>query len=276
MNYLHIQVKFLYITVFCILITGRVAAQNADTLFYRSQSVRSVGFGFPVLNYSFLSELNHSGYALSFHSTRFREKPKHLSQFQQHFELGLLYNNANDSYITKLGFSGGWSRHWHATDRARPLRLLLGVGADAGVNVYLKDDNTNNPIAYFFNLSISPNLLLRYRFNINGTKIELGQQVDVPLGSLISSSGYSSGLPYGFIEEDASFFDAMRLESFGSLKKCVTITALDITPSLERRQKMPVFRISYIFSGMNYSDGDFLIKSVDHLFLFGMIFHLFR
>ena len=258
------------------LITGRAAAQNTDTLIYRSQSVRSFGVGFPVLNYPFLSELNHSGYLISFHSTRFREKPEHLSQFQQHFELGLLYNSANDSYITTLGFNGSWSRHWRATDCTRPLRLLLGAAADMGVNIYLKDDNTNNPLAYFFNFSASPSILIRYRFNYHKTKIELGQQVDVPLVSLISSSGYSSGLPYGIVEEDANFFDAMRMASFGSFKKCVTITTLDITPSLEKRQKLPVFRVSYMFSGMNYNDGDFTIKSADHLFLFGMIFHLFR
>jgi len=276
LNFQNILVKFLYITVFFITIAGSAAAQNFDTLYYRSQSVRSVGFGFPVLNYPFLSELNHSGYSLSFHSTRFREKPDHLTQFHQHFELGTLYNNANDSYITKLGFAGGWSRHWRVTDRTRPLRLFVGAAADIGVNIYLKDDNTNNPIAYFFNLSLSPGILLKYRFNINDTKIELGQQMDFPLGSLISSSSYSSGLPYGIIEKEASFFDAMRLASFGSLKKCATITTLDITPSLERRRKMPVFRVSYMFSGMTYSNGDFTIKSVDHLFLFGMIFHLFR
>jgi len=268
--------NLLNIVVFCMTITGGATAQNDDTLFYRSQSVRSVGFGFPVLNYPFLSELNHSGYSFSFHSTRFRDKPDHLTQFHQHFELGILYNNANDSYITKLGFAGGWSRHWRVTDPTQPLRLFVGAGADMGVSIYLKDDNTNNPIAYFFNISLSPSILLKYRFNINETKIELGQQVDIPLGSLISSSSYSSGLPYAFTEEEASFFDAMRLVSFGSLRKFATITTLDITPSPERRQKMPVFRISYMFAGMNYSNGDFTIKSVDHLFLFGMIFHLFR
>ena len=273
---LHISFKFLYISVFCILITGRVAAQNTDTLIYRSQSVRSVGCGFPVLNYSFLSPLNHSGYAISSHSTRFREKPEHLTQMQLHFELGLLYNHANDSYITTLGFNGGWSRHWHATDRTRRLRLLLGAGADMGVNVYLKDDNTNNPLAYFFNLSASPSALVKYRFNINKTKIELGQQIDIPVGSLISSSEYSSGLPSGIVEKDASFFDAMRLASLGSFRKCVTVTSLDITPSFEQRRKLPVFRITYMFTGMNYNNGDFTVKSVDHLFLFGMIFHLFR
>jgi len=68
----------------------------------------------------------------------------------------------------------------------------------------------------------------------------------------------------------------MRLVSLGSLKKCVTITTLDITPELKQREKWPVFRITYIFSGMNYKNGDFTIKSADHLFLFGAIFHLFR
>ena len=276
MNFCHISFRFLYITVFFITITGGAVAQNFDTLYYRSQSVRSIGVGFPVLNYPFLSELNHSGYLFSFHSTRFRENPEYLTQFHQHFELGILYNHANDSYITKLGFAGGCSRHLYATDRRQPLSLLLGIGADIGVNIYLKDDNTNNPIAYFFNLSINPSILLKYRFNINEAKIELRQQLDIPLGSLISSSSYSSGLPYVFTEEEASFFDAMRLVSFGSFKKCATITTLDITPSLERRQKMPVFRISYMFAGMNYNNDDFTIKSVDHLFLFGMIFHLFR
>jgi len=253
-----------------------VVAQNADTLIYRSQSVRSVGVGFPALNYPLLSSLNHSGYSIGFHSTRFREKPEHLTQFQMHSELGILYNNANDSYITTLGFNGGWSRHKHVIDRARQLRLLLGAAADAGVNVYLKDDNTNNPMAYFFNLSLSPTLLLKYRFNTGKTKTELGQQIDLPLISLVSSSEYSSTLPPGFFEEDANFFDAMRLVSLGSLKKCVTMTTLDITPSPERRQKRPVIRISYMFSGVNYSKGDFTIKSVEHLFFLGLIFHLFQ
>ena len=268
--------KHLYITVFCLLITTCVTAQNTDTLIYRSQSVRSVGFGFPTVNYSLLSSLNYSGYSFNFHSTRFREKPKHLTQFQIHSELGILYNDANDSYITTLCFNGGWSRHWLVTDRTRPLRVLLGGAADAGVDVYMKDDNTNNPVAYFFNLSLTPTLLFKYRFNIGKTQFEPGQQIDIPLFSLVSSSEYSSILPMGIAEEDARFFDAMRIVSFGSLKKCVTITTLDITPSQSQRQKWPVVRISYIFSGLNYSNGDFTIKSADHLILFGAIFHLFR
>ena len=252
-------------------------AQNTDSLIYRSQSVRSIGVGFPTVNYSLLSPLNHSGYAINFHSTRFFDKPDYLTQFQLHSELGLLYNNANDSYITTLGFNVGWSRHWHASDRTRPLRLLLGAGADAGLNIYMKEDNTNNPLAYFFNLSINPDLMIKYRWlSSQKTKFELGQQIYFPLFSLISSSEYSSALPYGFIEKEAGFFEAMRLVSFGSLKKYVTITTLDITPDLVRRQKWPVFRISYIFSGVNYSNGDFTIKSADHLILFGAIFHLFR
>ena len=245
-------------------------------MIYRSQSVRSVGFGFPALNYSLLSSLNHSGYSISFHSTRFREKPEHLMQFHQHFEIGMLYNKANNSYITVLDFNGGWSRHWNITDRTRPLRVLLGGGIDAGVGIYLKDDNTNNPLAYFFNLSISPDILLKYRLNIKKTRIEIGQQIGVPLGSLISSSDYSSSLSPYLVEEDASFFDAMRLVSFGSLKKCATITTFDIAPPMARRQKWPLFRITYMFSGMKYSNGDFTVQSADHLFLFGTIFHLFR
>jgi hypothetical protein len=256
---------------------GRVMAQNADTLIYRSQSVRSVGVGFPAINYSLLSPLNHSGYSLNFHSTRFLDKPEYLTQFRMHFELGLLYNHANDLYITSLGFNGGWSRHWYTSDRTRPFRLMLGLGADAGVNIYMKEDNTNNPLAYFFNLSVCPDILLKYKWlNSQKTKFELGQQIYFPIGSLISSSEYSSTLPYGFTEKDAGFFDAMRLVSFGSFRKCATITTLDITPALDKRQKWPVLRISYMFSGMNYKNGDFTIKSADHLILFGAIFHLFR
>ena len=257
--------------------TGRAMAQNTDSLIYRSQSVRSLGVGFPAINYSLLSPLNYSGYSVNFHSIRFLDKPEHLTQFQMHFELGLLYNDANDSYITTLGFNGGWSRHWHVSDRSRPLRLLLGVGFDAGVSIYMKEDNTNNPMAYFFNLSVNPDILVKYRwFNSQKTKFELGQQIYFPVGSLISSSDYSSTLPPGFSEKDANFFDAMRLASFGSFRKYVTVTTLDITPALARRQKRPVFRISYVFSGMNYSNGDFTIKSADHLILFGAILHLFR
>jgi hypothetical protein len=254
---------------------GRAAA-HPDSLIYRSQSVRSIGVGFPSINYSLLSPLNHSGYSLGSHSTRFRKKPNSLTQFQLHFELGLLYNNANDSYITTLGFNSSWSRHWYVTDRSRPLRLMLGGAADVGVNIYLKEDNTNNPLAYFFNLSVSPSILVQYRFNIHKTKFELGQQIEAPAGSLISSSGYSSVLPPGFAEKDADFFDAMRTVSFGSLKKCVAVTSLDITPSLERRRQWPTFRVSYMFSGMNYRNGDFTVKSVDHIILFGAIFYLFR
>ena len=273
---MHFLFKRLYITVFCLMIMSCVAAQNTDTLIYRSQSVRLVGFGFPTVNYSLLSSLNYSGYSLNFHSTRFCEKPKHLTQFQIHSELGILYNNANDSYVTTLCFNGGWSRHWHVSNRTRPLHLLLGGSADTGVDVYLKEDNTNNPLAYFFNLSLSPSLLLRYKFNIEKTQFKLGQQINIPFFSLVSSSEYASILPIGIAEEDANFFDAMKIVSFGSLKKCATITTLDITPSMEQRQKWPVVRISYMFSGMNYKNGDFTIKSAGHLFLFGAIFHLFR
>ena len=259
------------------LMMGRVVAQNTDTLIYRYQSIRSIGAGLPTINYSLLSPLNYSGFSLNFHSTRFFDRPEHLTQFQMFFGYGLLYNNANDSYIGTLGFNAGWSRHWYVTDRARPLRLLLGVGADAGVNIYMKEDNTNNPMAYFFNLSVNPDLLLKYRwFSSQKAKIELGLQIFFPIGSLISSSEYSSSFPSGFAEEDASFFDAMRLVSFGSLKKCVAVTTLDITPSPERRKKSPVFRITYSFSGMNYTNGDFSIKSAHHVILLGTIFHLFR
>ena len=273
---MHIFVKRLYITAFCMLIISCVAAQNADTMIYRSQSVRSAGLGFPVLNYSLLSLLNHSGYSANFHSIRFLDQSKYFTQFHLHFEIGMLYNNANDSYITSLGFRCGWSRHRYVTERTRPLRLLLGGGVDTGVDIYMKEDNTNNPLAYFFNLSASPDVLLKYHFATRQTRFELGLQIDLPLISIVSSSDYSSGLPYGFIESEANFFDAMRVVSFGSLKKCMTITTLDVMPSLERRQKWPVFRVSYMFSGMNYSNGDFKIKSADHVILLGVIFHLFR
>ena len=268
------SVKYLYIIVFCLLPMGRVIAQNADTLIYVSKSVRSVGCGFPALNYSLLSPLIHTGYSANFHSTRFNEKPKHLSQLQIHSKFGFLYNNANDSYITSLGVNGGWSRHWFVSDRERPLRILIGAGADIGMDVSMKDDNTNNPMAYFFNISLSPDILFKYRFKINEIKFELGQQIDIPVVSLISSSDYSASLPLGIAEEEASFFDAMRLTVlFGSLKKCVTITTLDVKPS---SGKYPVFRISYIFSGMNYNNEAFTVKSADNILLFGIIFNLFR
>ena len=173
-----------------------------------------------------------------------------------------------------LGFNSGWSRHWYASDRTRPLRLLLGAGVDAGVNLHMKEDNTNNSMAYFFHLSLNPDIMVKYRwFNSQKTKFELAQQIYFPIGSLISSSEYSSTLPMGIAEKDASFFDAMRLVSLGSFKRCATITTLDVAPALNRRQKLPVFRISYIFSGMNYNNGDFAIKAADHLILFGAIFH---
>ena len=262
--------------MFYTLMTSRSVAQNTDTLVYRYQSVRSVGLGFPALNYSLLSPLNHSGYSLNIHSTRFIVKPKHLTQFHMLSELGLLYNYANDSYITTLGFRGGWSRHWYVTDRSSPLRLLLGGDINAGVDIYLKEENTNNPLAYFFNFSVSPSVLVKYRFNMKKTKLELGQQIDFPAGSLVSSSGYSTMLPHGFTEKNASFFEALRFVSFGDLKKCIAVTSLDITPSLDRRQKCPVFRVSYMFSGMKYNNGDLTIKTADHVILFGAIFHLFR
>ncbi len=253
-----------------------VSAQPVDTLTYSHQSVRSIGIAFPALNYSFLSPLNHSGYALAFHSVRFREKPKYLNQIQLHSEFGLLYNDANDSYITSLSFRGDWSRHWNVTDKRRALRLLCGFSVGAGVDVYLKEDNTNNPLAYFFNLSASPSVLGKYRFRAGKATLELGQQIDVPIGSLVSSSGYSSSVPHGLTEEDADFFDAMRLVSFAGFNKYVGITTLDIIPSAEKRHQLPALRISYIFSGVNYDNNGMTIKSIDHLFMFGAIFRLFR
>ena len=270
-------IKSLYTIAFCALIVDSVLAQNADTLIFQSQSVRSVGLGFPALKYDLLSPLNHSGYSLGFTSTRFREKPEeYLTQFKTYFKLGVLYNYANDSYITLLGFDVAWSRHWYKNNQTRPLRLLAGFTTNAGANAYMKDDNTNNPVAYFFNLSISPNINAKYRFNINNTKFELGQQIDIPFVSLISSSDYSSTFPPGILEQEVSFFDAMRLASFGSLIKFMTITTLDINTPWQQRQRLPLFRINYIFTGMNYKHNDFVIQSVDHMIVFGAIFQLFR
>jgi hypothetical protein len=271
-----ILVKYLYITVFFILITYRIKAQNTDTPVFQSHSVRLTGFGFPVLNYPLISPLNHSGYSIGFHSVRFRDKGDCSVQFQINSEFGLLYNNANDSYITMLNFSGIRSKHRYITDRAQPFNLLLGVGSNIGINIFMKDDNTNNPMAYFFNLSINPNILLKYRFKINNSSFELMQQIDFSLLSLISSSGYSSSLPYGITENDASFFDAMRFASLGSLIKCETATILDISSSWQQRKRLPVFRITYTFSGMNYKKNDMSIKYANNMFLFGIIFYLFR
>jgi len=258
------------------MIVVSVAAQNADTLEYRSQSVRSVGIGFPAVNYSYLSPLNHSGLSVGFQSVRFREKPEHFTQFRMHSKLGILYNNANDSYITMLGISSGFSRHRNKADRSRRFQLTFGGSGDIGVDIYMKEDNTNNPLAYFFSLSVSPSVLLQHQFKTQNAHVVFRQQIDVPLFSLISSSGYSTALPYPFVEPEASFFDAMRLASFGSLRKCVTFTTFDVTPLHERQHKWPVFRISYLFSGMRYKKDDFTVKSADHLILFGAIFYLFR
>ena len=275
-NFLRNLVKHLYITVFFVLTVGVVAAQNPDTLICRYQSVRSVGFGFPAVNYSLLSPLNHSGYSLGFHSVRFREMPEHLTQFQMRSEIGILYNDANDSYITLLGFSGGFSRHWQVSEPKQRLQLLFGGSADVGVNVYMKEDNTNNPLAYFFNLSVSPNILFKYDFKVQKSRFGFGLQLGIPLVSLVSTSDYSSTLPPAVIEPEANFFDAIRLASLGSLRKYVAITTLDITSLSERHHKMPVIRITYLFSGMNYRFDDFVVKSVNHQILFGTIFHLFQ
>jgi hypothetical protein len=269
-----ISVKYLYIITFCALITNSVEAQNTDTLVFQSRFVRSVGLGFPTLNYSLLSPLNHSGYSLGFLSTRFREKQNHLNQFQIYSEIGTLYNHANDSYITLLGFDGRLSRHWRVTDNKFPFQFLPGAETDIGVNIYMKDDNTNNPMAYFFNLSIKPSILFRYGFKINDSRFELWQQFDFPLFSLVSSSAYSSSLPAGIAEDDASFFDAVRIASFGSLKKCTATTTLDISSSWQRHKRLPEFRITYTFSGMNYKNNDMTIKYANNMFLFGMIFYL--
>ena len=266
----------MYVTVFYTLIISRVAAQNVDTLIFHSHAVRSVGGGVSALNYSLLSPLKHSGYSLGFLSVRFREKPEYITQFKIHLEFGLLYNDANDSYITSLGVNSGWLRHWHVGDSELPLRLLVGAGADIGLNAYMKEDNTNNPMAYFLNLSVSPGILLKYRFTVKKARFDLGQQIEVPLGSLISSSDYSSSLPLGISEKEVNFIDAIRFVTFGSLKKCVTVTTVDITPFSQRRQRLPVFRINYTFSGMNYKNNDFTVNSAGHLIVFGAIFRLFR
>ncbi len=273
---MHVTLKYLYITLFCISAIGRLSAQQVDSSTYSHRSVRSAGIAFPGLNYPLLSPLNHTGYAIGFHSTRFRERPKSLTQFQLHSEFGLLYNNVNDSYITSLSFRGNLSRHWNITDKTRPLRLLFGAAVDGGIDIYLKEDNTNNPMAYFFNLSLSPTALVKYRFRAGKTTLELGQQIDLPVGSLISTSDYSVSMPYALTEKEADFFDAMRLVSLNDLVKCKTISTLDIIPSAEKRRKLPVLRITYIFSGMKYTSNDVSIKSVDHIFLFGAIFNLFR
>ena len=270
------SIKYLYFIAFFAIIACRVTAQGADTLIFQSRSVRSIGCGFPAVNYDLLSPLNHSGYSIGTVSTRFREQPGHIRRFQTYFGLGLLYNYANDSYLTTFSFNGALSFHWHITDPARALRLLLGGETDSGISAYMKDDNTNNPMAYFFNLSVSPTILVKYRFNINGSKFELGQQVSVPAGSLISSSDYSSSMPHGFTEQDANFFDATRIVSLGSFKKFSTSTTLDITSSFQQRKNMPDVRISWIFSGMNYNHNDISIKSVEHMIVFGVIYNLFR
>ena len=271
----HIK-RYRFAVAFFATIFVNVSAQNADTLIFQSKSIRSVGCGFPALRYDLLSPLNHSGYSIGFSSSRYREKPNHLTQFKTHLELGVLHNQANDSYITMLGFNGAWSKHWIISDRERPLLALAGFGTDVGLCAYMKDDNTNNPVAYFFNLSVNPGVIIKYRFKINGSIFELGQQIEMPFCSLISSSGYSSSLPYGIAEEDASFFEAMRFASFGSLKKCVTITTLDINSAWQQHKRFPNLRISYVFAGMNYRNNDFKIKSVNNMITFGAIFYLYR
>lgn len=273
---MNISRKHLYIIAFCALFSSRAAAQPTDTLLYRSQLVRSAGAGFPALNYALLSPLNHHGYSINFYSSRLRAKAQHINQFNQQFQIGVLYNQANNSYITQLSFSGGWSRHWPVAGHTSPMSLLVGAATTAGLNIYLKDDNTNNPIAYFFNLSAGPSLMLRYRLNIQKMRVELSQQAHIPIAALISTSGYTSSLPSGLSETEASVFDAMRTASLGRLRKCVTATTLDMIPSPARRAKWPVIRISYIFAGMNYRDGDITVRSVDHLLLVGTVVHLFR
>jgi len=273
---MNISVKYIHIIAFCTLIAYRVEAQNADTLIFQSHSVRLVGLGLPELNYSLLSPLNHSGLSFAFHSIHFREKQNYIRQFKISAETGALYNHANDSYITLLGVNCSLSKHWHVAGKESPLQFMPGAGTDLGINIFMKDDNTNNPMAYFFNLSISPGILLKYSFNIGESRFKLLQQIDIPLFSLVSSSDYSSSLPYGITEDDASFFDAIRIVSFVSLVKCTATTTFDISSSWQKRNRLPDFRIIYEFSGMNYKNNDVAIKYANNMFLVGMIFYLFR
>ena len=266
----------LYFSALCSMLLFNVTARDTDSLIFQSQSVRSVGMGFPALNYDLLSQLNHTGYSICFASTRFRDKPAHLTLIDTHFRLGILYNAANDSYITMLGFSASLTRYLYSTDASRSLRIMLGAVAQTGIDVFMKDENINNPVAYFFNISLNPSLLTTYRFNIRGSKFEIGQQFYVPLLSIVSTSDYSSSLPYGFIENDANFFDAMRFASFGSLVKFTTATIFDVNTSFQQREKLPVLRITYQFAGLNYNYNDISVKSAEHSLVFGAIFYLFK
>ena len=269
-------IKILVIILFCSPYTISVFAQNIDSLAFKAKSIRSAGIGFPALNYDLLSPLNHSGYSLGFTSSRFTEKKEHLNLFETYFRLGLLHNYANDSYITLLGYSASWTLFRYTTDPKKRLQIWLGASAEADINVYMKDDNTNNPVAYFFNISVTPALLIQYRFNIGSSKFEFRQNIGVPLFSLVSTSDFASSMPYGFAEEDASFFDTMHFASLGSLVKCVAITKLDINTAFQQRKNMPTFRISYRFTGLNYQHNDISIKSVDNMVVFGALFYLFR
>ncbi len=264
--------KYLTLIALCLLLRHHVFAQNViDSSQYNPNLIRSLGFAFSGLKYPFLSPLYYSGYSFTAHSNRFRNHPKYLSQLQLHLEIGWLTNQSSESHIAPLSGQVEWSMHWYATNQKNKFRLLLGASADAGIYVFSKEDNVNNPFAYFFNLSLSPNIMAKYRFDIKNTHIELGQQLDVAALSLTSISGYSSSIPYAMIEEKTNFWEALNVVSFGKFLSYKGITSIDIIPN---KAKCPSFRISYIFSSMDYDKNSESMQYANQTFLFGVIFKL--
>jgi hypothetical protein len=227
------------------------------------------GIGFSQQKISFLSPIFYNGFSIV--STKGKVKTTHngITSFTNEFNVDFNSNEHNNK-IYSFGFNLFYNKYYLINLKDYPKaypNMFIGWGYWFDSDIFVKPDNTNNPLYYNLNNLFCLSFCLEKKFS----KVKISYELNVPFAGIYSGSEYSSSLPYFITEKDASFFQAF---DFGSFKKNTQMeNKLNIDLKINTKKGIRTIRFQYMLSGEKLFLNNNLKHNTFHVFKIGYLFN---
>jgi len=227
------------------------------------------GLGLSQQKISFLSPVFYEGYSFVSTKGKVRSSNDRIASLVTEFNFDLNFNDHNSNF-SSMGYDFRFSKYYLLTLKDYPKtfpKLFVGWGYWFDSDIYFKTYNTNNPLYYNFNNMFC----LSFYGETKYKSVKISDELNVPFIGIYSGSEYSSSLPYFINEEDASFFQAFDIGSFG--KNLQASNKLNIDYNLKTKKGLRTFRFQYeIFSTVLNLNNN-LKHNTFHVFKIGYLFN---
>jgi hypothetical protein len=227
------------------------------------------GIGFSQQKISFLSPVFYNGFSLVGSSGKVKASHNRIASFSTAFNVDFNSNEHNNN-IYSFGFDLFYNKYYLINLKDYPKaypNMFIGWGYWFDSDIYVKPDNTNNPLYYNLNNLFCLSFCLEKKF----PKVKISYELNVPFAGIYSGSEYSSSLPYFITEKDASFFQAFDL---GSFKKNTQMeNKLNVDLKINTKKGFRTIRIQYTLSGEKLLLNNNIKHNTFHVFKIGYLFN---